>query len=357
MENITITPSIIYVDPILLLEDTDKKYEEPYKEDMAILNPENINQETDKETSNEKEKSDIDERDPNLENKAINEAYKENNKVEDKTDEFKTEEPKTIKTNVKETKKINSAFKALYPDAVEYMKIIKAIMVINNEATFNLNHDGLSLRVIDPSNVTMIDLVIPKSAFQEYYVDKNNDSKYCLDLEDMLKLVKVKKDDCIEIKRTDGNNEKLTVNVIGKFNKKYLMPNLGPSNNEMPLPKLTYDVNIKLGSADLLELLENFNAEQIRIEAFNDKLVFSNKDEMGETSIPIEKRHDCIYDFTVKTESKALYSISFIKPIIKECKNLNDIMTLKFSMDRPIMFSVTLKNKVKIEYYLAPRIE
>ncbi len=58
-------------------------------------------------------------------------------------------------------------FKIIIPDSKTWKNLMSAISALVEEATFDINSEGLKLRAMDPSHVAMVDFQYPSSAFQE----------------------------------------------------------------------------------------------------------------------------------------------------------------------------------------------
>ena len=54
-----------------------------------------------------------------------------------------------------------------YMDAKEFAYIVDSVAVLVEEASFVLRSDGLFLRALDASRTAMVDLSMPKEAFEE----------------------------------------------------------------------------------------------------------------------------------------------------------------------------------------------
>lgn len=83
--------------------------------------------------------------------------------------------------------------KLTYIDAKEFAYIIDSISVLVEEGSFVIRNDGLYLRALDASRTAMVDLVLPKEAFEEF--PEVEEIKIGLNFKDLKKLLRrVKKE-------------------------------------------------------------------------------------------------------------------------------------------------------------------
>ena len=61
-----------------------------------------------------------------------------------------------------------SKYVLTYLDAKEFAYIVDSISVLVEVASFVVRGDGLFLRALDASRTAMVDLSIPKEAFEEF---------------------------------------------------------------------------------------------------------------------------------------------------------------------------------------------
>jgi DNA polymerase III sliding clamp (beta) subunit (PCNA family) len=66
--------------------------------------------------------------------------------------------------------------KLVIKDAKEFYKCIDAIGVLINEGLFTIDKEKFFLRATDPSQISLVDFVMPKSAFEEFIADIGQES-------------------------------------------------------------------------------------------------------------------------------------------------------------------------------------
>ncbi|MCW4006564.1 MAG: proliferating cell nuclear antigen (pcna) [Candidatus Bathyarchaeota archaeon] len=248
-------------------------------------------------------------------------------------------------------------FKLKVSDAKLLKDMANAISILVDEATFKIETDGLKLRAMDPSRVAMIDFEWPKSIFEEY--DCSESSAMCINISELLKLLKrASKDEAVELS-LDDKTGRLQVKITGKYTRKFNMPTLEASEEEVPTPKITFNVVAKTTTQGLSQAIDDAGlvSDHVRFEADPEKLVLSASGDLMGATITLQKGNDALLDLDVKEESKATFSLSYLSEIIKAASATSDIATLEFSSDMPVRIDFQQTIEGKLTFFLAPRIE
>ncbi len=248
-------------------------------------------------------------------------------------------------------------FKLKVSDAKLLRDMATAISILVDEATFKIDSEGLKLRAMDPSRVAMIDFEWPKSLFQEYV--STEPTKICLNISELLKLLKrAGKEEAVEL-ALDEKTGRLLVTITGKYNRNFTMPTLEASEEEVPTPKISFNVKAKTTTQGLSQAIEDAQlvSDHVRIEAEPDKMTLSASGDLMGATIVLQKGNDALLDLEVKENAKAIFSLSYLSEIIKAASATSDIATLEFSSDMPVRIDFQQIKEGKLTFFLAPRIE
>lgn len=248
-------------------------------------------------------------------------------------------------------------FKLKVSDAKLLRDMANAISILVDEATFKIDPEGLKLRAMDPSRVAMIDFEWPKTIFQEYVC--NEPTKVCLNISELLKLLKrASKDESVELS-IDDKTGRLLIVISGKYNRNFTMPTLEASEEEVPTPKISFNVKAKTTTQGLSQAIEDAQlvSDHVRIEAEPEKMILSASGDLMGATITLQKGSDALLDLEVKENAKATFSLSYLSEIIKAASATSDIATLEFSSDMPIRIDFQQTKEGKLVFFLAPRIE
>jgi len=242
-------------------------------------------------------------------------------------------------------------------DAKPFRDMITSISILVDEATFKLDPEGIKLRAMDPSRVAMIDFEWPKTAFEEYTCTEPK--KMCINITELLKLLKRSgKGETLEL-ALDDKTGKLQIKIAGKYTRNFTMPTLEASEEEVPTPKITFNVKIKATTDGLSQAIEDAQlvSDHVKIEADPEKIVFNASGDLMGATITLQKGSDALLELEAKEPQKATFSLSYLTEIIKAASQTSDIATLEFSSDMPIKLDFQQAKEGKLTFYLAPRIE
>lgn len=248
-------------------------------------------------------------------------------------------------------------FKARMADARNWKNLITAIATLVDEATFNLNEEGIRLRAMDPSHVAMVDFEWPKTVFEEYVCDEP--TKLCVNVAEMLKLLRrTGGDESIELVLESGSPKLLMV-LRSKYTRTFGMSTLEPSTEEVPTPKISFNVSARLTASLLRNALEDAAAvsDHIIFDASSDKLTMRAAGDVGNVVVEVEKGTEELLSLETKENSKSTFSLNYLSEMVRAASSLSDVVSLEFSTDMPVRLNFEMPSKGTLQYYLAPRIE
>jgi proliferating cell nuclear antigen len=248
-------------------------------------------------------------------------------------------------------------FKLKVTDAKLLRDMITTNSILVDEATFKIDLEGIKLRAMDPSRVAMVDFEWPKTVFEEYTCTEP--TKMCINIGELLKLLKrAGKDETLELS-LDEKTAKLQVKITGKYTRDFTMPTLEATEEEVPTPKINFNVKAKTTTEGLSQAIEDAQlvSDHVRIEADPEKIIFTATGDLMGATIALQKGSDTLLDLEAKEPAKATFSLSYLSEIIKTASATSDIAILEFSSDMPIKLDFQQTKEGKLTFYLAPRIE
>ncbi|MCK4474790.1 proliferating cell nuclear antigen (pcna) [Candidatus Bathyarchaeota archaeon] len=248
-------------------------------------------------------------------------------------------------------------FKLKVADAKLLKDMTTAISILVDEATFKMDAEGLKLRAMDPSRVAMVDFEWPKTVFEEYTCTEP--TKMCINVSELLKLLRrTGRDEAVELS-LDEKTARLQIRITGRYTRNFTMPTLEASEEEVPTPKITFNVRAKTTTEGLRQAIEDAQlvSDHVRIEADTEKLVLNAAGDLMGATIELKKGSDALLELEAKESSKATFSLSYLSEIIKAASTTSEIATLEFSTDMPIRLDFQQPKEGRLTFYLAPRIE
>ncbi|HYB02865.1 MAG TPA: proliferating cell nuclear antigen (pcna) [Nitrososphaerales archaeon] len=243
----------------------------------------------------------------------------------------------------------------------QWKAVTSAIQTLVEEATFDVNQDGITFRAMDPSHVALIDLFWPNADFQKFSCEKPD--RFTVRMEDFSKLIRrAENKDSVEISR--AGSESLNVKLSNGYKREFELHLIESSQSNTPLPKLTYDSKFVTTEPAFDRILNDVSAisNYISIESGTNKVTFSGKGDTGKANVVLEVaesgKGDLVGLVTTK-ESKSNYSIEYLLKITKSAGTASDTINFEYSSKMPLRMDFKLGENSNgyIRFYLAPRVQ
>ncbi len=224
-------------------------------------------------------------------------------------------------------------------------KSIELISELVTEVKIKINEFGLSITAIDPANVAMVSLKIPRKAFSEF--ESGNES-LGVNLDSLKRI----------LKRSGGQltlekkENLLHIQMDDRIRRNFVLSLIDIESEDKEMPSLEYSARIELKSQDLIDSVEDciVVADACSFIVKEDKYIIEAK---GLNSARTEFSSD---EANINAEScKARYSLEYLQKFIKASK-LSEKTVLNFANDHPLKMDVRTEN-IEISYILAPRVE
>jgi len=244
----------------------------------------------------------------------------------------------------------------IFPDAKEWRYLIQSLATLIDEANFVATEEGLRLRALDPSRIAMVDLFIPRDAFEEYEIE-NGEIKIGLNFDDLDKIIRRGKAD--ERVRFEVEENRLRVIFLGRAERAFSLPLLDIAGEELPSPKVTFNVKAKMLSDTLRDALKDAElvSDTIKFIGEESVLKMEAKSDRGEVEAKFSLESGSLLEYDVSEPSSALYGLSYLTDIVGKAYRVSDIATLEFSTNKPLSLSFNVTENGVLRYYLAPRME
>jgi proliferating cell nuclear antigen len=254
-------------------------------------------------------------------------------------------------------------FSAISRSVELWKSVSSAIMTIVDEAHFEATPEGLKFRSMDPSHIALIDIEAPAAAFEKY--DCPSVIKFGVRVSEFAKIIKrAGANDSIDLGIEDNW---LVIKTSGGYARNYKMRLIETAGSTTPLPKLAFDSKLVMAPSILDRILsdvtvvsDNLTIETTTTTTTNDKVaLFSGKGDSGEAKVTIDERSgiENLHEISIGAASKASYSAEFISKIVKAIGASSQLVTMEYSSSKPLKMAFALPNAVKIEFFMAPRVQ
>jgi proliferating cell nuclear antigen len=193
--------------------------------------------------------------------------------------------------------------------------------------------------------------------FDEYSCSET--TKMCINISELLKLLRrTGKGESVELS-LDEKTGKLKISIRGSYSRTFKMPTLEAMDEEVPTPKVSFNVSAKTTTQGLKEAIEDASlvSDHVRIEADADKMVMNATGDIMGAKIEFNAGDDVLLEMKAKEPSKATFSLSYLSEIIKASVPTSEIVVIEFSTDMPIKLDFQQEKEGTLKFFLAPRIE
>lgn len=246
-------------------------------------------------------------------------------------------------------------FEVKLENATVFKNCIDALVTLIDEGEFDLSKNGITLRAMDPSQIAMVDFVLPKSAFEKY--DVAAERKIGLNLDDLSKIVSRSRPGETLILKLDKTESRLELIFKGKSTRRFNLPLLDIAAQTPKEPKIEFDSKVRINGSALKESLKDAslvsshvvlktNADGFEIEARGDK---------GEVAIESKKNEDSLIEHTVNKDTRSMFPLEYLNDLLKATE-ADAVVTLDLKTDAPLKLQYPIGDAT-VTYYLAPRIE
>lgn len=240
-------------------------------------------------------------------------------------------------------------------DNAKYWKdCVSAIVSLVDEGLFNITKEGISLKAMDPSSISMISFTMPNKSFSKFSVEKP--TSIGLNIENLDKMLSRTRDgESLVMKDSDN---KLLLEFIGpNGRRRYKLQLIDVKKSVEKEPNVEFDAHVKINGEPLKDIIKDaglissyisFNAakNQFSVRARGDS---GELEEFHETDSGIMKKMDA------KKEAESTFNLEFLENMIKACPPGNDI-DIALKSNEPMRLGYNIGD-ASVTYFLAPYME
>ena len=245
-------------------------------------------------------------------------------------------------------------FRFVVEDAKKFKSAIDAIVNLIDEGTLEISSTGISLKAMDPSQISMVSFSMPKEAFVEYEV--SDPDRVGINFDNFSKiLARSRSGEKLEIYREEN---KVTLKFSsGKKRRAFKIPILEMSAGISREPKVDADVSIKMLGANFKEQIKDaaLVSSHVSLNATPEGFRIDVHGDSSDLLVEQEKDSEEIISLEAKKEAKATFPLQYLDDITKACPESNPI-SLNLKTNAPVRIEYEVSG-AKLTYYLAPRIE
>ena len=230
--------------------------------------------------------------------------------------------------------------------------IVEIISTLVDEAKFNVNSDGFSLKAVDPAHVAMVDMEVDKVAFEEFVAD---DAELGIDLDkikDVLRLAR--SGDIIDIEQDEDRN-RLIINVGNVSRRMNLVDTTGMSDPKVPNLDLPTKISVVVDELQKGIRAAESVSDHIALNANLDGFEMFSEGDTDTVSLKLDK--ESLVSLESEEEVRSLFPLDYFSNMIRAISS-GTVVEISLGNDYPVKMKFDVADgNGRVNYLLAPRIE
>ena len=244
--------------------------------------------------------------------------------------------------------------KLVIEDAPVLKAAIDPVVNLVEEGLFEIKADGLYLKAMDPSQISMVSFKIPKTVFLEYNLEE--ETKLGLNIKQFAEILsRGKKGERAEMSVEDG---RLIVRFVkDKRKRMFKIPLLDIGESLQREPKIEFKNYAKISGDALKEVLKDAKlvSTHVRFVLTPNSLLVEVKGDNGEVKAEFEKGEE-VSEIESNSETvRATFPLQYLEDIVR-ASGAQSAIKINLETDRPLKLEYEVQG-AQVAYYLAPRIE
>jgi proliferating cell nuclear antigen len=233
-----------------------------------------------------------------------------------------------------------------------FKKSIEALSVLIDEAELVVKEEGLELKATDPSQISMVDFKMPKSAFEKFEAEEN---RLGLDL-DYLNQVLARAQTNDKLVLSIGENKSiLELKFVGNAQRSFQVPLIDISSSEVPSPKIDFDAELTINASFLQNAFKDVAliSSHITMGCDSEKFFVNANSSKGNLNEETKQNKETLPELKVKNECKSMFPLDYMQDMLKSASGN---ISLFIKSNAPVKINYKI-GEAEITYFLAPRIE
>ena len=241
--------------------------------------------------------------------------------------------------------------------------ITTALQTLSEDATFDVDAEGIRTRAMDPSHVALLDVKFPASSFESFHCSRP--TKFTVHLEDFVKIVKrAELKESFAVSRTKNRSLELRIGS-GHYRKEFELHLIDDELKTSPLPKLTFTSRFSMGLDAFFQILTDISvvSTNIGVTVSNGVVTLSGKGDAGKAEVFIGKGDGALLQEASieegSQETRAHYNLEYLLKIVKAVAPFSDFVRFEYSGKMPLrleFLSLEKRTTGPLQFYLAPKM-
>jgi len=239
-------------------------------------------------------------------------------------------------------------------DARYWKSCIDSIVSLIDEGSFSITKDGIGLKAMDPSSISMVSFFMPNKAFSKFEVDKT--TSVGLNLENLGNILASSRQGESLMMKDSAN--KLVLEFSSKNSKRrYKLPMIDVKKEPDKEPKIEFESVVELKSDTIREVLKDASllSSHVGFKTEKDSFYMVAKGDAGELEEEHVNNAELVKKMTITKPSNATFNLDYLERMIRACPS-NSSMTVSLKSEDPVKVEYKIGDAV-VSYFLAPYME
>ncbi|MCL5419702.1 MAG: proliferating cell nuclear antigen (pcna) [Candidatus Marsarchaeota archaeon] len=245
-------------------------------------------------------------------------------------------------------------FEIKLDNAKYWRDCISAVGSLVDEGLFNISKEGISLKAMDPSSISMISFTMPSKAFSKFTIDKP--SSVGVSLENLGKILSSTRDDEALVMKDSDN--KLSLEFIGPSSRRrYKLQMIDVKKSVEKEPNVEFDANVEISGDPFKNILKDASpiSSYISFKAAKDQFTASAHGDSGDLEELHSKDGSIMKKMSAEKNAEAVFNLEFLENMVRACPTGNSV-SLAMKSNEPLKLSYKIGD-ADISYFLAPYME
>ena len=231
---------------------------------------------------------------------------------------------------------------------------IDALVSLIDEGLFSITNDGIGLKAMDPSGISMVSFFMPSKAFSKYEIEKS--VSIGLNLDNLSKiLARTRDNEALVMKDTDG---KMSLEFTGdNGRRRYKLKLIDVKKGVEKEPNVEFDADVEVDGEHLKNALKDATliSSYISFKASKGQFAISAKGDSGE----LEELHEIdggkIKKVDVSKDAASVFNLEFLESMVRSTP-IGNAIKLSLKSEQPLKLNYSIGD-ASVTYFLAPYVE
>ena len=244
--------------------------------------------------------------------------------------------------------------KLVVADAPALKSAIDSIVSLVEEGEFEIKKDGIHLKAMDPSQISMVSFTMPKDAFEDYSISE--ETRIGVDISQLANVLsRGKKGEKVEISMDEG---RLILKFYASKKKRtFKVPLRETGERVQREPKIEFKNHAVLRADALKEALKDAKlvSSHVRLSMSPKEFLVEVRGDTGDVREEFEAGGDEVTEINTSEGVKATFPLQYLEDMVRATSS-SSAVRINLETDKPLKLEYNIEG-ANVVYYLAPRIE